>query len=709
MTKLSVRYLLQRANSNLKKGEFAEAEKLYAEALMSFPNNAKARHGMISLSRVSSISLKKTPPQQLIDKLIGLVDEEKLDQVIEQAGNLLIYYPKSVALFNIVGIASAQLMRFDQAIDAFKKILTLTPDQASAHYNLGNVYKDKGLIQQSIAAYTKALELKPNYEEAFNNLIVVLKSYDQDAKKKQLDVIENYQKFQKASARVAEKYFETGVLQYNDGRLDEAVEAFKKSIEQYPYYAEAYLNMGSALQDQNKLEEAIASYKKALAINPDYDKAYNNMGNAFQDQNKLEEAIASYNKALIIKPDKAETYNNMGNALRKQGKLEEAIASYNKALAINPDNYKAYNNMGNAFQDQNKLEEAMAAFNKALAINPDFSKAHLSLSSLVTYNSEMAQISKVETLLERTDLKDAERCDLLYAHAKMHEDLGDFRSAFDSYVAGGNLMKKLLSYEFNKDALLFARIKQTAPKFKDIVLNATKEPIRHTPIFILGMPRSGTTLVEQVVSSHSEVAGAGELPYVSLFGGNLVAGTTAPTLKAVLAFREKYLATLAKKSDGKVFVTDKMPHNFRYIALIRAALPEAKIIHLQRKAKATCWSNFKQYFESIALGYSYNLGDTVRYYRLYRDLMDFWYQSYNDDIYNIDYDKLTEDQEPETRGLIEYLGLKWEDALLAPHQNKRSVRTASSQQVRRKVYTGSSEAWRKYEPFIDGIFDQLES
>jgi len=641
MTKLSVRYLLQRANSNLKKGEFAEAEKLYAEALMSFPNNAKARHGMISLSRVSSISLKKTPPQQLIDKLIGLVDEEKLDQVIEQAGNLLIYYPKSVALFNIVGIASAQLMRFDQAIDAFKKILTLTPDQASAHYNLGNVYKDKGLIQQSIAAYTKALELKPNYEEAFNNLIVVLKSYDQDAKKKQLDVIENYQKFQKASARVAEKYFETGVLQYNDGRLDEAVEAFKKSIEQYPYYAEAYLNMGSALQDQNKLEEAIASYKKALAINPDYDKAYNNMGNAFQDQNKLEEAIASYNKAL--------------------------------------------------------------------AINPDFSKAHLNLSSLVTYNSEMAQISKVETLLERTDLKDAERCDLLYAHAKMHEDLGDFRSAFDSYVAGGNLMKKLLSYEFNKDALLFARIKQTAPKFKDIVLNATKEPIRHTPIFILGMPRSGTTLVEQVVSSHSEVAGAGELPYVSLFGGNLVAGTTAPTLKAVLAFREKYLATLAKKSDGKVFVTDKMPHNFRYIALIRAALPEAKIIHLQRKAKATCWSNFKQYFESIALGYSYNLGDTVRYYRLYRDLMDFWYQSYNDDIYNIDYDKLTEDQEPETRGLIEYLGLKWEDALLAPHQNKRSVRTASSQQVRRKVYTGSSEAWRKYEPFIDGIFDQLES
>ena len=152
-----------------------------------------------------------------------------------------------------------------------------------------------------------------------------------------------------------------------------------------------------------------------------------------------------------------------------------------------------------------------------------------------------------------------------------------------------------------------------------------------------------------------------------------------------------------------------MPQNFRFIALICTAFPEAKIVHVQRNAEATCWSNFKHYFASKGLGYSYNLSDTVKYYGLYKELMHFWSQSYSDRIYNLDYDKLTEDQEPETRRLIKHLGLNWEDACLAPQNNKRSVKTASQQQVRQKVYKGSSPAWRKYEPFLDGVFDELET
>jgi hypothetical protein len=256
---------------------------------------------------------------------------------------------------------------------------------------------------------------------------------------------------------------------------------------------------------------------------------------------------------------------------------------------------------------------------------------------------------------------------------------------------------------------LFDRIKRTAPKFKDVALNAASEPITHTPIFILGMPRSGTTLVEQIVSSHSKVTGAGELPYVAQFGTKLVAGLTNPTLEAVSEFRERYIAELAKRAEGQAFVTDKMPQNFRYIALICGAFPEAKIVHVQRNAEATCWSNFKHYFAPKDLGYSYNLGDTVKYYGLYKELMHFWSQSYNDRIYHLDYDKLTEDQEPETRRLIKCLGLKWEDTCLAPQNNKRSVKTASQQQVRQKVYKGSSQTWRKYEPFLDGVFDGLKA
>ena len=365
--------------------------------------------------------------------------------------------------------------------------------------------------------------------------------------------------------------------------------------------------------------------------------------------------------------------------------------------------------MGIALKEQGKLEEAIEAYNKALAIKPDYAEAHRHLSTLTKYTSDTAQISKVEALLQQADINDSDRCHLHYTKAKMQEDLGDLNAAYASYVAGGALRQKLLGYEFTQDEHLFNQIKRTAPKFKDVALNAAGQPIRHTPILILGMPRSGTTLIEQIVSSHTQVTGAGELEYVSRSGGQLAAGLTAPTLEAVSVFRDRYLAELAKRAEGQAFVTDKMPQNFRYIALICAAFPEAKIVHVQRNTEATCWSNFKHYFTSKVLGYSYNLSDTINYYGLYKDLMHFWSQSYSDRIFHLDYDKLTEDQEPETRRLIEYLELNWEDACLAPQNNKRSVKTASQQQVRQKVYKGSSQAWRKYEPFLDGVFDELES
>ncbi|MDB4170374.1 sulfotransferase, partial [Planktomarina sp.] len=331
------------------------------------------------------------------------------------------------------------------------------------------------------------------------------------------------------------------------------------------------------------------------------------------------------------------------------------------------------------------------------------------LSQLTQYTAHTAQISEVEALLQQADINDSDRCNLLYTNAKMQEDLGDLNAAYASYVAGGALRQKLLGYEFTQDEHLFDQIKRTAPQFKDVAFNLTGEQNGHTPIFILGMPRSGTTLVEQIISSHSEVTGAGELNYTQQFGIDLTIGQKPVNAETVQSFGERYLAELAKRADGQAFVTDKMPQNFRFIALICTAFPEAKIVHVQRNAEATCWSNFKHYFASKGLGYSYNLRDTIAYYWLYKDLMHFWSQSYSDRIYNLDYDKLTEDQEPETRRLIEYLGLNWEEACLAPQNNKRSVKTASQQQVRKKVYKGSSQAWRKYEPFLDGVFDELET
>jgi len=225
------------------------------------------------------------------------------------------------------------------------------------------------------------------------------------------------------------------------------------------------------------------------------------------------------------------------------------------------------------------------------------------------------------------------------------------------------------------------------------------------PIFIVGMPRSGTTLVEQIISSHSEVTGAGELNFVAQFGAAIATDITKANHGSLLDFRHKYLNRLQNVSDGNLIVTDKMPQNFRYIGLLAAAFPEAKIIHVKRNPAAVCWSNYKHYFGSKTMAYSYAIGDVINYHALYENLMDFWTNTLGDRIYQLDYEQLTVNQESETRQLIDHLKLDWDEKCLSPQNNARGVATASNVQVRKKVYKGSSEQWKKYLPFLNGAFD----
>ena len=499
-----------------------------------------------------------------------------------------------------------------------------------------------------------------------------------------------------------------GAIRKNLGQLELSIEAYKKALEIKPEYAEAYSNMGITLREQGKLEYAEWAYKRALSLKPNLASTHNNLGVTFGEQGKSDKAIKSFKDAIELNPAYAEPHNNMGNSLKELGKVEEAIEAYNEALKLNPSYAEAYNNLGNALKEHNQPNGAIQAYKEALSIKPDFAEVHRNLSNMLTYTRNDEQVSQVFNFLQRADSSESDRCNLHYAYAKMQEDLGNLSAAYEHYVAGGALRKKLLSYHFSEDQNLFAKIKNVAPKFKSIAMRLQVQTSHPTPIFILGMPRSGTSLVEQIISSHSEVTGAGELDYVSRFGSKLAHGDITPTLQAVSEFRELYRKKITERAQNNAFITDKMPHNFRYLPLICTAFPEAKIIHVKRNPKAVCWSNFKQFFTAKDLGYSCDLRDTVQYFRLYHDLMCHFSESYCSRIYTLDYDELTEVQESETRKLIKHLQLKWEDGCLSPQNNKRSVNTASNLQVRRKVYQGSSQAWRKYGSLLNSAFEKLE-
>ena len=317
------------------------------------------------------------------------------------------------------------------------------------------------------------------------------------------------------------------------GKLDEAIDAYKKAVSIKPDYFEAYNKAGLSFKMVGRLEEAVEAYKKAISIRPDYCEAYNNMGVALKTIGRLEEAIEAYKKALSIRPDYCEAYNNMGNALNEQGHIDDAIEAYNKALSIKPDNFETYFNMGNAFEYKGKINEAIKCYRQAISIKPDYAEAHRNLSSVTEYNHGDTHFMQVQELYDKKDVDNESKCHLSFALAKMYEDIGAFKKAFEYFCEGNALRKKILRYSISKDVDFVSKLKKGQPSIRSNSLITNDLYLDIKPIFIVGMPRSGTTLVEQIISSHAEVTGAGELPYIARYGTQLSLGLTTPNKKII--------------------------------------------------------------------------------------------------------------------------------------------------------------------------------
>ncbi len=465
--------------------------------------------------------------------------------------------------------------------------------------------------------------------------------------------------------------------------------------------------MGITLKKLGRFDEAEASYKQAIALKPDYAEAYYNLGIMLLELGRLDEAEVSFRQAKVLKLNFAPMHYNLGIALQEQGRFEEAVTSYKQTIALKPDYAEAHNNLGITLNELGRLDEAEASFKEALALKLDYAAVYRNLTLLKKFDEQDEHYTKMLELYLDENFSEEQRCHINFGLAKACEDLGNLEQAFTYYSEGNALRKKLLNYDINQDEKLFSLIKSNYPRIERNSLELSKLSMSITPIFIVGMPRSGTTLVEQIISSHSQITGAGELTYAAQFGGKIATGLSEVNERALLDFRHKYLTKLRDVSNGNLIITDKMPQNFRWIGLLATAFPEAKIIHVKRNPAAVCWANYKQFFASKNLGYCYALDDVVSYHGLYENLIEFWTNTLGERIYNLDYEFLTVDQESETRQLIDYLGLDWDKKCLSPQNNSRSVATASNVQIREKVYQGSSQKWKKYQPFLNGAFDSL--
>lgn len=525
--------------------------------------------------------------------------------------------------------------RLREAIPVFERIVRLSPNEATAHFNLGAAYLDAGRPGVAAAGFRRAVALKPTYAEAHFNLGVVLEQMSQPR---------------------------------------EAIAALRKAVEIKPRMAPAHYLLGLLLSSEGLNAEAAQAFRRAATVGPETSVGRLGRARVLMAEQQYAEAEACLRQALELDPGNRALHRLLANLLAEAGRFEEAESSFRQTIALGPDNVAVYRE----FLQSKKLAP-----------------------------SDRPLLAQMIDRFERGGVVGFRRAELLFAIGKGHDDLGDYEAAMRCFDEANAIRRTTAAFDRDAQARRVNEIIASFPP--DLLAQAAElgDPDLR-PVMILGMPRSRTTLVEQIVSSHSQTAAGGELQYwvsrtMSLDTKNL--GDSVSGLIAELA--AGYRAELDRVSPDALRITDKNPYNFEWIGLIRLVFPNARIIHCRRHPVDTCLSIYATPF-STRTDYATDRGDIVFLYRQYLKYMQHWRRALPPDaIFDAPYEAIVADPKTWSRALIDFCGLEWEDACLRPDTNPRVVRTASLWQVRQPIYSGSVERWRRYEPWLGELRELL--
>jgi tetratricopeptide (TPR) repeat protein len=602
------------------------------------------------------------------------------------------------------------LERPQEAIGHYQTILARDPDHCGAHNNIGIAYQATGQLKSAVAHFQRALAIKPDLAEAHGSLANALRALDRPH-----EAILEY----KHALAIRPDYADlhnnlAGVLQ-TLGRVTEAITHYQQALKLKPDYAEVRFNLGNAFDTVGRSAEAVACYEAALALRPDLSGAHNNLANLLCKLGRTDEAIAHYRQALAVKPDYAEAHRNLGNALLAVDRNEEAIAHYEQSLISAPAQAEVYNNIGAAHHVLGRFEDAYRAYEQAIALAPRKAAILLNLADLRAFTTTSdPRLVALEALAEPgTSLAADDEIAMHFALGKAYADLDQHERAFRHLVTGNALKRRGVIYDEPETLRTFAGIR--AVFRRELFAEPGGDP-SEVPIFVVGMPRSGTTLIEQILASHSKVFGAGEREDLRGLVSGLAEpeGAKFPEMVPTLSpdqrrrLGRRYLEAIRAAAPAAARIVDKMPLNFLYLGLIHLVLPRARIIHVRRDPVDTCCSCFSLLFTGN-LAFTYELGELGRYYRAYEALMAHWRAILpNDVMLELAYEDVVEDLEGQTRAILAHCGLEWEAACLAFHQTQRTVQTASVAQVRRPIYRTSVGRSRHYRPLIGPLLEALE-
>ncbi|TPJ53733.1 MULTISPECIES: sulfotransferase [unclassified Mesorhizobium] len=506
-----------------------------------------------------------------------------------------------------------------------------------------------------------------------------------------------------------------GLLLHQTGRSAEGLGLLEQSVRLQPKNPDFLNNLGTVMRDLGRVAAAADFFRGAVALRPDQLAARDNLGSSLKQLGQFEGAEEIYRGTVARNPFHFRARIGLAETLQETGRLDEALAVFREALSIRPKDAELLHGLGVGLMEKGELDEAADLFRQALAADPGMARAWLMLTQVKRQKERDAELTGMEAQHAKALPDSLARMQLAFGLGKVNDDLKDYNRAFDYFAEGNAIRRKGIDYDAERTRAEFEAMKTVFDR--DFFQKHRPSPISDdTPIFVVGMPRSGTTLVEQIIASHPQVYGAGELGILKTAVGRQFPATMpggfpwgvsdVPDTDFAEAGRA-YLDMLHARYPHMRHVTDKMPGNFLLVGFIHMMMPKARIIHCARDAAATCLSIYKVHFRGDSHRYGYDLGELADFHNLYTDIMAHWHKVLPGVVHDVRYEDFVADQEGQSRALIDYLGLPWDDAVLSFHQTDRPVRTASAAQVRQPMYQGSVDLWKRYGDRLKPLLDRL--
>ena len=653
---------------------------------------------------------KQQHPRQIFEQVIVRLKSGARAEAESLCREAITQDPGDVNFRALLGTILAERNAFEEAEENLRHVIKVAPGHARAHEDLGTVLLNQSRADEALPLLEKAVALMPKSASAASKLAGALMALGRTADAEALRARATQLSPQQAKLEQATRLFA-------QGQFREAEKQAQSLLQENSRDVNAALLLARIAINARCYDDAEQLLVRITEIAPGFVAAWHDLGSVLKELNRFEEAVKALQEAVRLDPANAVTHYFYGAALAMAAQPEAAIEAYRKAVDLDPDLSGAYLGLGHVLKTVGDQDGGVAAYRRAIELRPDFGEIYYSLSNLKTFKFSDQEIAGMEERVGNNALPIDCQVHFAFSLGKAYEDKADYAAAFRYYELANRRHRETIAYDPVQTEVAHEKIRKafSLEFFEHQAQMGTgcRDP---APIFILGLPRSGSTLLEQILASHSLVDGTSELPDISMIAQsvtNKAHGRTFPmsmpelTSEELTALGKQYLSQTQRHRGSAPFFTDKMPNNFAYVGFIKAILPNAKIIDARRHPMDSCVGCFKQHFAK-GQTFTYDLFELGEFYLEYERMMTHWDAVLPGQVLHVEYENVVSDLETQVRRLLEFCGLEFEQSCVNFHETKRAVRTASSEQVRQPIYQGSLATWKRFGSDLDVLREVLD-